>query len=69
MKSISDEHLQLLAEVAQLYYEQSLDQADIAARKGVSRSSVSRLLTEAHELGVIEFRINFPIHRVMCQGL
>ncbi len=63
MKSVSDDHLQLLAEVAQLYYEQSLDQADIAKRKGVSRSSVSRLLTEAHELGVIEFRINFPIHR------
>jgi deoxyribonucleoside regulator len=63
MKGISDEHLQLLAEVAQLYYEQSLDQADIAMRKGVSRSSVSRLLTEARELGVIEFRINFPIHR------
>ncbi|MBZ0280399.1 MAG: sugar-binding transcriptional regulator [Anaerolineae bacterium] len=63
MKTISDEHLQLLAEVAQLYYEQSLDQADIAKSKGVSRSSVSRLLTEARELGVIEFRINFPIHR------
>jgi deoxyribonucleoside regulator len=63
MKPISDEHLQLLAEVAQLYYEQSLDQADIATRKGVSRSSISRLLTEARELGVIEFRINFPIQR------
>lgn len=63
MKSISDEHLQLLAEVAQLYYEQSLDQSEIAKRKGVSRSSVSRLLTEARELDVIEFRINFPIHR------
>lgn len=63
MKTISDEHLQLLAEVAQLYYEQGLDQADIATRKGVSRSSISRLLTEARELGVIEFRINFPIHR------
>lgn len=63
MKGISDEHVQLLAEVAQLYYEQSLDQSEIAKRKGVSRSSVSRLLTEARELGVIEFRINFPIHR------
>lgn len=63
MKGLSDEQLQLLAEVAQLYYEQGLDQADIAKRKGVSRSSVSRLLTEARELGVIEFRINFPIQR------
>ena len=63
MKSISEEHVQLLAEVAQLYYEQSLDQSEIAKRKGVSRSSVSRLLTEARELGVIEFRINFPIRR------
>jgi deoxyribonucleoside regulator len=63
MKGFSDEHLQLLAEVAQLYYEQNLDQADIGKRKGVSRSSISRLLTEARELGVIEFRINFPIQR------
>jgi deoxyribonucleoside regulator len=63
MKGIPEEHLQLVAEVAQLYYEQNLDQAEIAKRKGVSRSSVSRLLTEARELGVIEFRINFPIRR------
>jgi deoxyribonucleoside regulator len=63
MKGISEEHIQLLAEIAQLYYEQDLDQAEIAKRKGVSRSSISRLLTEARELGVIEFRINFPIRR------
>lgn len=63
MKGISEEHIQLLAEVAQLYYEQNLDQSEIAKRKGVSRSSVSRLLTEARELGIIEFRINFPIRR------
>jgi deoxyribonucleoside regulator len=63
MKNVSEEHMQLLAEVAQLYYESNLDQSEIAHRRNISRSSVSRLLTEARELEVVEFRINFPIGR------
>ena len=60
---IPEEHIQLLAEVASLYYEQNLDQSEIATQLSVSRSSVSRLLTEARELNVIEFRVNFPLLR------
>ena len=60
---IPEEHIQLLAEVASLYYEQNLDQSEIASQLQVSRSSVSRLLTEARELKVIEFRVNFPLLR------
>jgi len=63
--SLSEEQLQQLAEVAHLYYELELDQSEIAARLNVSRSSISRLLTEARELGVVEFRINFPLQRDM----
>lgn len=61
--SASDEQLQQLAEVAHLYYELELDQSEIAAQLGVSRSSISRLLTEARDMGVIEFRINYPLQR------
>ena len=67
MRNIPVKHLQLVAEVAQLYYEYNYDQIEIAKRKGLSRSSISRFLAEARELGVVEFRINFPIRR--CQEL
>lgn len=61
--SISDDQLQQLAEIAHLYYELGLDQSEIAAELKVSRSSISRLLTSARELGVVEFRINYPLQR------
>lgn len=62
-RTISDEDLLQLARVAHLYYEIGLDQAEIALELQVSRSSISRMLTEAKDLGVIEFRINFPLQR------
>jgi deoxyribonucleoside regulator len=61
--TISEERLQLLAEVAHMYYEQGLDQNAIAAYFQLSRASVSRLLSEAREHKVVEFRINFPTSR------
>ena len=47
----------LIAEVATLYYRSRLDQEEIARRVGVSRSTVSRMLSEALESGVVEIRI------------
>ncbi len=61
--TISEERLHLLAEVAHMYYEQGLDQNAIAAFFQLSRASVSRLLSEAREHKVVEFRINFPTSR------
>lgn len=59
---LSDHNRQeLLAEVASLYYEAGLGQAAIAERIGVSRSNVSRLLTEARRNGVVEVRIIRPL--------
>lgn len=52
-----------LARVAEMYYESHLGQNEIAARLGYSRSMISRLLTEAHERGVVEVRINHPVQR------
>ncbi|BAS12034.1 deoxyribonucleoside regulator [Arthrobacter sp. Hiyo8] len=39
-------------------------QSDIAAVEHLSRPSVSRLLTEARERGVVQFRIGPPVDRV-----
>jgi deoxyribonucleoside regulator len=52
-----------LVRVAELYYEQQLSQIEIAERMGVSRSTVSRILAEAHELGVVEITIHRPVEK------
>jgi DNA-binding transcriptional regulator LsrR (DeoR family) len=46
-----------LLEVARLYHEQGLSQADIARRFGISRSSVSLALKACREQGIVEIRI------------
>lgn len=51
----------LVAEVATMYYEARLDQEEIAARVGVSRSTVSRMLGEALRSGTVEIRIRRPL--------
>lgn len=63
MSELSDERLELLAQAASLYFEDGLNQGEIAEQLGVSRASVSRLVAEARELGVVEIRINFPLAR------
>lgn len=57
------ERRELLAQVAKLYYEESLTQAEIARRIGISRSSISRLLQEGREKGVVEIIIHYPWNR------
>lgn len=53
---------ELLAQIAYFYFEKNLNQADIAKKVGVSRSSISRLLAQAKEQGIVEFVIHFPVH-------
>ncbi len=57
----SETGLLLLAEVAHLYYVKNLTQQHIAERMGVSRSKVSRMLSEARSSGLVEIRINSPL--------
>ncbi len=47
----------LLADVAEMYYLEEKNQATIAKTIGVTRSMVSRMLTEARESGIVEIRI------------
>jgi len=54
------ERTELLAQVASLYYEDDLTQAEVARRIGISRSTISRLLHEARDAGVVEITIHYP---------
>ena len=51
----------LLADVAEMYYLDQKNQAEIAKRIGVTRSMVSRILTEARESEIVEIRIRRPV--------
>ncbi len=58
---MDDDRLEQLGQVASWYYEDNLDQADIAARIGRSSSMVSRMLNEARAQGLIEIRVRYPL--------
>ncbi len=49
-----------LAYVAQKYYIEDQKQSDIAQDLGVSRPLISRMLSEARELGIVEITIHEP---------
>ena len=59
---ISSERINLLADVAEMYYLKGEDQSQIAKRMNVSRSMVSRMLTEARKLGIIKIHIERPVN-------
>ncbi|MGF7437299.1 sugar-binding transcriptional regulator [Lentilactobacillus senioris] len=48
-------------EVAELYYQQDLSQAQIASRLGISRPTVSRLLQFARDRGIVKIEIVNPL--------
>lgn len=49
-----------IVRAARLYYEQERSQAEIADELGLSRSNVSRILTQARERGIVEITIHDP---------
>lgn len=53
----------LLVTVASLYYEHNQNQQQIAERLDVSRSSVSRMIKEARDRGIVEIHIHKPAYR------
>lgn len=55
--------IDLLANVASLYYTLNQSQAEIAKRLELSPSKVSRLIKEARERGIVEIRVHMPIPR------
>ena len=53
LESSNNERRELLARVAHLYHKEDLSQGEISEILKVSRSSVSRILQEALEEGII----------------
>jgi len=52
------ERAEVLADVAEMYFLGNLTQAEISQRVGVTRSMVSRMLSDARSMGIVEFRIH-----------
>lgn len=50
-----------LVTVAELYHRDGLTQQQIADRMGINRSSISRLLTEAGDAGIVKVSIEVPL--------
>ncbi|HLA45059.1 MAG TPA: sugar-binding transcriptional regulator [Aggregatilineales bacterium] len=67
MNSI-DPHIARLIEVARAYYLENQTQAEIARSLGISRSRVSRHLTAAREMGLVEIRIVAPEKNASIQA-
>ncbi len=59
----AQEKWNMLAAVANLYYNSGLTQNQIAERLYTSRSKVSRMLKEARDLGIVEVTIREPWDR------
>jgi DNA-binding transcriptional regulator LsrR (DeoR family) len=55
-----NERLTYLAQVASMYYDQGKSQEEVAKEFGISRSAVSRFLTEAREKGIVETIVHYP---------
>lgn len=58
---MDQDRVNFLAQIAVWYYEEGLDQGTIAGRINRSRSMVSRLLDEARQAGLVEFRVHYPL--------
>jgi deoxyribonucleoside regulator len=60
-KKLSEERAELLADVAEQYFIEGKTQADISKMVGVTRSMVSRMLTEARRAGIVKIQIQRPM--------
>lgn len=58
-----EDRTDLLVRVSELYYEQDLNQNEIAKILCISRPTVSRLLDEAKAAGVVEIIVHSPIRK------
>lgn len=57
---LTPEETNAIVQAADLYYRKRLNQHEIAERMGITRQTVSRLLRNAVEYNIVEFRIHAP---------
>ena len=53
---------ELLADVAEMYYLNDLTQAEVSRAVGMTRSAISRMLTEARQKGIVEIKVRRPLN-------
>lgn len=56
-----DARSRLLVKIASLYYEKGWNQAEIANELSLSRSKISRMLSQAQELGIVRITVYDPL--------
>jgi deoxyribonucleoside regulator len=61
---MDDQRFEILAKAASLYYEEGMNQNEVAGIMGYSRSHISRMLTEARQEGIVEIHVHHPLERV-----
>ena len=57
---ISEGEVQKLVEIARMYYEKNMTQAEIGAKLSVSRPLVGKMLDKAREIGIVNIQIKDP---------
>ena len=60
-KEQNQDREELLADIAEMYYQEGKNQAEISKIVGLTRSAISRLLTEARKKGIVEINIHRPL--------
>ena len=55
---------EFLARIASMYYDEQKTQQEIAELVGLTRSAISRLLTEARERNIVEINVHYPYRSV-----
>lgn len=61
-KTKSSDREELLADIAEMYYQEGKTQAEISTKVGITRSAISRMLTEARHKGIVEIHVHRPLH-------
>ncbi len=54
------DEMRLIVRITRMYYEQNLNQPQIAKHLGISQATVSRALQRAREEGIVRFSISVP---------
>lgn len=59
----SNKDIRLIVRCSKMYYEENMKQEDIGERLGISKATVSRLLNQAKDLGIVKITVESPFSK------